>query len=358
MRDISSLTAKTLLSIHSPERLFSNSLPQAKQEYRTLACQWHPDRRKEEFAPAVFAHIVQLYRLAQTKLLDGSWDEPCEKIEAETPGIVKFRDSDNGSVRSIECLSVRRFELGVMYVGSHSVAFEVRREFDDLFRNGRRAIHSLLFPDREMAAEMSRCLPEIIGSFNTAFSKVLVLRKTPDQILLADIISHYGGKVEPFEHAGWILNVLLNIACYLQWSGLSHNAIGPETFFVSPLRHSGMLLGGWWYATKEGQALTAVPDRSLGFIPPDIIADKRANARADLELIRLTGRELLGDASGFHLTFDSAAPPALVDWLQLPSAGSAVEDYQTFKHRVLPKCFGAPRFIDMKLEGKDIYKEN
>jgi hypothetical protein len=119
-----------------------------------------------------------------------------------------------------------------------------------------------------------------------------------------------------------------------------------------------MLLGGWWYATKEALALTYIPDETLPFIPPDIIRNKRADCRVDLELIRALGREMLGDIAGANLAHDKSLPPHLVEWLLLPSSGSAIEDYKTFKREVLPNSFGPPTFVNMQLDVNQLYKEN
>jgi hypothetical protein len=356
MRDLGSLPAEKLLNISSPEILFSQSAAEAKQEYRALARRWHPDSEKSDVASSVFAHVVRLYQSARKNLLDGSWVEPCEKIEAETPGIKAFRLSD-GSLRRFEYQALRRFELGFMFISNHFVIFEVREQFRDLFLNGRSRLQSLKFKDENMALEMSKYLPQIMDVFKTEYSNVIVLRKTPDQLLLADVLAHYNGRLESIEHVGWIVNLLLNLGCYLEWAGISHNAIAPDTFFISPLRHTGMLLGGWWYAAQIGGKLSALPDRSLGFIPPDIIRNRRADARADLELIKSVGRAVLGDADGAHLSFDKELPCELVRWLQLPSSGRAVSDYAAWKRQVLPAAFGRSRFVSLKLDSLELYKE-
>jgi hypothetical protein len=356
VRDLASLSAEKLLKISSPEVLFSQSAVEAKREYRALACRWHPDREKSELASCVFAHVVSLYQRARKNLRDGNWIEPCEKIEDEVSGIKAFRLFD-GSVRKFEYYAVRNFELGSMYISNHCVIFEVKHEFQDLFLSARAQLRSLKFKNEEMAVEMSKFLPQIMDEFKTHYTSVLVLRKTPDQLLLADVLAHYNGRLVPIEHIGWIVNVLLNLGCYLEWAGISHNAIAPDTFFVSPLRHTGMLLGGWWYAAPIGAKLSALPDRSLRFVPPDIIRDKRADIRADLELIKSVGRAVLGDACGAQLPFDKELPSELVRWLQLPSSGQATVDYASWKYQVLPASFGRPRFVSLNLDSLELYKE-
>ncbi len=356
MRNFDGLKARDLLSNHSPELLFSRKSTEAKQEYRALALIWHPDHSKDAEAGAVFGHIASLYREALNKQKDGSWIEPFEKLEAQEPGLKKFRLS-SGEIISFEYLSIRSFELGLSYIGEHSVLFELRKEFYDLFCNGKRQMLGLRFENEAMCLEMANCLPQIQFSDTCENSCLLSVRKTPDQLLLADLLKQFPGKIEPIEHVGWILNVLYNIACYLSWSGLSHNAISPETVFVSPLRHSGMLLGGWWYARPRNARLIALPDFSLDFIPEDMIREKTADSRADLELIKAVGRSLLGDAAGASLHFDEEIPESISSFLRLPSTGKAVADYKEWKYNVLEDAFGAPRFVPMNLTSKDLYKE-
>ncbi len=356
MRNLDVLNAQKILFITSAEFLFSQSPYEAKREYRALALRWHPDNSLEARAQEVFSHIIFLYREAQEKSANGTWDEPFEKVEEEAPGAKKFR-LETGAARTVEYASRRPFELGTMYIADDTVTFEVKAEFADLFHNARRQIRNLKFENADMAIEMSRFLPQVQEAFMSGRSHVLMLRKTPDQLLLSDVMAHCGNKIHPLEHIGWIMNVLWNLACYLQWSGTAHHAISPDAFFVSPLRHSGMLLGGWWYAAAYGEPIVAVPDRSLQFIPPDIINNGIADARADLELIKAIGRELLGDVAGSQLAFDDSLPSRLTEWLILPAEEKALDNYKEWKYQVLKDCFGAPHFVPMNLSSKDLYKE-
>lgn len=357
MRNLRQLTAEKILSIDTPETLFSASSQEARQEYRTLARIWHPDCQAEPISMHVFTHIVELYRRAREKLANGDWDLTCEKIEEQVAGLRRFKLTDN-SVVTCQYRFCQTFELGKMYVSENSVWFEIDNKFEELFDQGRRRIHAIRFRNEAMALEMSKYLPQITREFKTGTARVLVVRKTPDQVLLGDIIKYFHGQLSPIEHVGWILNNLLNIACYLQWAGLTHNAINPGTVFVSPLRHCAMLLGGWWYSMKAGELLSFLPEESLPSIPPDVLRTRRSDYRTDLELIRTMGRQLLGDATGARLAHDTSLPPALVKWLQLPSSGSALEDYKTLKREILPDAFGPPRFVNWKLDADTVYKEN
>jgi hypothetical protein len=357
MRDLQQLTAEKILAINLPEVLFSQSSNEAKIEYRFLARRWHPDCDPDPNAVKVFAHIAQLYRAAQVKSASGQWNKPTEKIENRIAGVRTFK-LEGGASKTFQFRTVRHFELGTMFVADNFVVFEINREHEDILDNGRKRIHTLHFKDDAMALAMSKYLPQIQETFKTAQTDILKIRKTPDQLLLSDVMNHFDGQLKPIEHVGWVINNLLNVVCYLEWSGIAHNAISPETVFISPLRHSAMLLGGWWYATKLGRRITALPDRSLNYIPPDVLRSRIADVRTDLELIKSVGREMLGDITGASLAFDKDLPPDLVEWLLLPSTGRAAEDYRTFKREVLPNAFGSPKFVNMHLDAELLYKEN
>ncbi|MBK9144987.1 MAG: hypothetical protein IPM23_21040 [Candidatus Melainabacteria bacterium] len=360
MRDLGSLTARQILSITEPESLFSFCQVTARKEYRQLIRLWHPDSsgNRTDSGP-VINHLAALYRQAIAQRKAGNWREPLDKVESEVAGRRRFLLAD-GSIREFEYVRFRPFEGGRMLIAEHAVCFEIDREFEDLYRQAVKRILDLGFADREMAAQIGPCLPEILDSFvaRTGPGLVLIVRKTPDQLLLADVLEHFGGSITPVEHLGWIMNVLYNIACYLKWSGITHNAIATDTLFVSPMRHTGMLLGGWWYSAPVQERLLALPSRCLDFAPPDILASKRADIRLDLESIKAVGRELLGDRSGARLHFDSGLiPEALRAWLLCPTTGGAESDYFTFKHEVLTECFGAPRFVEMSLDSRALYRE-
>lgn len=357
MRDLQSLTAARLLAVYAPEQLFSRSLVEAKREYRELARIWHPDCSNHPQCVRIFANISALYKLAIAKLTDGSWHEPVEKIEEETAGRKKFRQ-DTGAVVAFDFLTARRFELGSMYIGEQAVAFEVEHQFEDLATNGIKKISQLKFPNSEMALEMSNSLPQILEKFRTKDTTVAIIRKTPDQMLLADVLKFYSGRIAQIEHVGWILNCLYNIGCYLQWANLVHGAISSETVFISPLRHAAMLLGGWWYCDRSDARLHALPDRTMQFLPPDILTTRRTDHRIDLELIKSIGRELLGDAVGAGLRLDTDLPEGMVEWLTFPAGDNAIEDYNAWKHGVLPDSFGCPRFVALELTTSELYKEN
>jgi hypothetical protein len=106
MRNLESISAEVILRVQDTEALFSESIEQARSEYRVLVRRWHPDHEKTPVAPLVFSHIVNLYKCAVRKLHEGTWHEPAEKIEEERAGVKKFKLA-NGSIKGIEYIAVR-----------------------------------------------------------------------------------------------------------------------------------------------------------------------------------------------------------------------------------------------------------
>ncbi|MCP5196933.1 MAG: J domain-containing protein [Gammaproteobacteria bacterium] len=339
-------SAEALLAIPltEPERLFTHDAGQARQEFRALARVWHPDRCAQARATEVFQHLSRLYEAAIHKLRDGVW---------KTPGLLILRGCDGTEFR-IHYRREREFELGKMFIGDQIVACLVGKEHGDLFQNALDMIGCLPCADPRMAREISYYLPEVIRHFEIEAHQVLILRKAPDLLLLRDVLERFAGQLDA-RHVAWILSSLLNLACYLDYARLAHNAISIDTYFISPQRHSGALLGGWWYATKQGERMRAAPTATIQYAPFEVLACPRGDQRTDLNLIRALGRELLGDITGMGLTPGSAVPWPLLDWLRLPAAGSALDDYRTWQSQILPDSFGERRFVKLDLTPQDLY---
>ncbi len=182
----------------------------------------------------------------------------------------------------------------------------------------------------------------------------MMIDKSRDLLLLRDVLLYYKGHM-PERHAAWIMSTLHNLLCYFEHAGLTHNDISPDTYYISPLYHSGALLGGWWYATEAGNRINKLNARSYGLLPPDAKVDRTADPRLDGELVRATGREMLGDITGVNLESMHAAPKAMIDWLRFVSTGDAIEDYERWGN-VLQDSFGPRKFVQMKLTADDLYK--
>ncbi len=333
------------ISENAPEKLFSGDLLIAKSEYRMLGRRWHPDHNSDGAAQLVFQHVTRLYQKAREMIETNHW-RGAGNLELQRDGRV---------MRRVSYFRIVPFELGEMYLGEGEVVFSVEQQYRDLFENAKNHIANFCFADSAMKREIERCLPPRPEFYSTSERLLMLVRKTPDLILLDDLREYLGGEVAPC-HVGWIQNTIHNLSCYLSYAGLVHHDLSPQTYFVSPAFHTGVLLGGWWYACREGEKMKALPDRTIRIAPADVIRRKCAAGRTDLELIRATGRELLGDPTGTHLRADKKIPAPFLSWFNGATTGNALLEYELWKE-VLRESFGAPRFVKLDVKPSAIYRQ-
>ncbi len=333
------------VSANAPEKLFSGDVTTAKAEYRALSLKYHPDHNKDPEAVRVFRHITDLYKTAVELIENNAW-RGRGFLTLLKPGLI---DS-----KQIEYLKIVPFELGDIYIAETEVVFSVRREFADLFENAKRQIYDFHWANDRMRSEVERYLPQNPEYYSTGDNLVMVLPKAPDLILLEDLRVYLGGAIEA-KHVAWIQSSLHNLACYFNFTGIVHNDISPHTYFISPVHHYGALFGGWWYARKDGEKINALPNRTMKLAPADVIRRKEADARVDLELIRATGRELLGNPNGAELRNKTDVPAALANWLNGATTGKAVVDYELWKY-VLEQSYGARQFVSLNVNASEVYE--
>src|SRR5262249_50849978 len=138
--------------------------------------------------------------------------------------------------------------------------------------------------------------------------------------------------------------------------GIVHGDVSRDSAFVSPRDHVVGLFGGWWYAAHAGLRLSALPGRTVAALPAAVIDARHATPRITLTLIRLLGRELLGDETGTRLAPSPAVPGPLAEWLRLPPPESALADYADWQ-TVLTDSFGPRRFAELPVLASDIYRK-
>lgn len=345
---VDTISAEDLLAIaiDAPEALFSGANADIiKKEFRALVKHWHPDRNKNPKANQVIAHLKKIQEQAEQKLAKNAW---------EIPNLLRFETNDHKKIQ-IRYFKKMPFELGQTYIADESVTYVLDKADKDLFDNAKNIISNFKFPNNDLAKKFEGVLPKIKHTFETPDKLIMMLKKDPDDILLTDVLAHYKQKLDP-KHAAWIGSRLHNISCYLEWAGLTHNALTTDNCFISPKNHSVNLAGGWWFVAKEGDKLKALPPKTTAIAPPSLFAKPIASKRLDLALIRATGREILGDATGMSFSKNKDIPAPITTWVNAPSSGNAVEDYRIWLDEVLPKAFGARRFTEMKLTPNDIYK--
>jgi hypothetical protein len=205
-----------------------------------------------------------------------------------------------------------------------------------------------------MRTTLEPLLPKLVASPWGATGGLLVIRHDAGAVRLRDVLTAHAAPLDP-RHVAWILSGLFNLACYLEYRKLAHQAITLESVWIQPARHEVALLGGWFHALPFGQTLTSLPAASAELASSRYLSQRRAGPSLDLELIRAVGRELLGDRRGQRLPAGAAPAPMRDFLLGMPS--SALNDYRTWK-QVLVASFGPPTFVPMPVSAKEIYKES
>lgn len=348
--DVTVLTAKVLLAIPKgePERLYTGDVDTAKEEYRKLAMKWHPDRNPDApEAVDVFQHIKELYEEAEVKLEEGIWSAPNELII----------HSKDGKTFRLKFYKKHPFELGTMYVAGHYVVFDIKKEHADLVKRAESAIKSFKYDSDKMKSMMEYYLPVIHKKIETDNSIIIVMKKDPEAVLLRDLFDHM--KKIDSKHVAWMVTRSYNLVCYLDYLDLTMNGLSLDTTFVNPKEHGLQFLGGWWYSTKVGDKMIALPGSTVAYVPPDVMKKKAADVRTDLECVKALARELLGDRSGMRLYKDKVKgiPKPFVEWSRNASLGRGHKDYTQWQETVLTESFGARRFVKLDIKLSDIYKE-
>lgn len=341
------MTAEAILNARQPGDLYSPDSAKMEEEYKSLAKKFHPDVFKHPKASDVMATINDLYDKGIAMLREDRW---------EASNVVRFPAKKGTSTHEIHFYTSRPFELGMMYVSDSIVCYVVEGVYRDLFSNAGKTIDSFKYGSDRMKAECERYLPKVRAKFETADNRLgMVIDKTPDLLLLKDVLAYFEGKI-PDRHAAWILSSLYNLACYFDFAGLTHNAVSLDNYFISPQYHSGAMLGGWWYSVPKNNKMIGVPKDIFSIMPPSVKNKKLGSIQTDLESIRLVGRSILGDSRGTKLLDMKVAPEPFVKWLKGVSAAKAVDEYSNWA-KVLEASYGKRRFVEMSLSREQLYRK-
>jgi serine/threonine protein kinase len=345
MLNLSTITKDQILKIeeYEPERLFSDP-NNISHEYKILAKKFHPDNL-DTGDEDTFQHLYSLKEKANAKIKAGEW---------HIPGLLELSGIDSKIYR-IRYLKEFDFGLGRAFIANGFVAYLFDPLFEDQANHAYKVIPNFPYPHPDVKKEMEFRLTKIKQRIITTKGTLLLLEKPTDTIRLLDLVEHHKGSIDP-KHAAWILTRLYSICCYLEKVGLTHNDISLDTIFIQPANHTAHLIGGWWFSSKIGTKMQKKQSgRTVAFAPRSVITSKIADIKTDLELVRLTGRELLGDDTGSKLINSKTIPKPLVDWLRLASTGNAESDYKLWE-ACLIQSFGARRFVKLEVQSSDIYK--
>lgn len=339
------MTGEEILAITEPGVLFPGNPKENKLTYKNLARKWHPDYNKSPIAHQVFCHIGNL------------WDKiRASSIDHDNIELKYFSENFNlkpGITGTMKYFVKTPTEYGEMFIGRNTVAYVFNSDKLKYFDNYKHYVTNLKYPDSSMKEEMEKYFPKI--EHNLEFvdgRKGFIINKTEDVLSLRDVLKHFNNQI-PDKTAAWILSSLYNISSYLYYSGIVHNGITVDNYFISPQYHSGLLLGGWQYACKDGEKMVGCTKEIYDILPFDVKKTKIANFKTDLESIRLLGRTILGDSSGRKLP--DLIPEKIKNWMNdISLSEDSISEYQYWQ-TLLETAYGKRKFIPLSITYHQLY---
>ena len=333
------MTVEQILSLSKCGDLFPNNIDAAKTKYKQLAKEWHPDSNKNPKAVDVFQKITELYNKALELLEQGTWEKTNYVLISK----------DTGKKIALNYDTVFDFELGTCYVTKTKIVYILGNDKKKYFDNAIARIKNLKYADKKMEETLKRCMPKIYQTFQTNSGEyVIVLDKTEDVYPLKSVFECFGNKI-PDRHVAWIISRLCNLTCFLKYNGIVHNGININNVFVSPQYHSILLLGGWWYTTKEKEKMIGTTKDIFSIMSVVTKGDKKSSYLTDLESVKLLGRQLLGEPNCRKLVLDSAIPKAFINFLISGSGDDAFKEYDKWD-KALIDSYGERKFVKMEVD--------
>ena len=340
------LSIDEIRNIKYPYELFTDDIEDIKNKYVELMKVYHPDLngQKKEYVE-ITNKINNLYKQAEENIIKGVWNKP---------GFIKLKSMD-GKYYTMNFRISHIFEIGRMYIDNDSILYLINDKNEKMAINAINKLNSIKYSNIEMKKEFDNYLPQIKESFRTIGGEIgIVVKKDEDLILLRDLMTYCNEKI-PINAVSWILNSLYNIACFLNFNGLTHNGITLDTYFVSIKKHYGALLGGWWYSIKEGKNLLGLPKELFSLIDCEMKQNIIATSKLDLESIRLLGKTILGDKTGILLSMDINVPNNIMSWLEENSSDNPFDEYTNWNN--ISSRIQVKNINGVSIDKDDLYKK-
>lgn len=337
------MTKNEILLLKKAGDLFPNNLNDCKNEYKKLVKIWHPDRNTTEDTNEVFAKITQLYNSALNLIKMNQW-EKSNYIQITTLTGIKV---------GINFFEKYEFELGTTYICKKYVIYKFY-EKNKYYHNAIESINKLSYHDAKMKESISRMMPEILKMFtSTEGDHYIVIKKPEDVYPLKNLLQYFNNEI-PDKHVAWILSRLYNIACFLKYNKMVHNGITVNNCYVCTDMHNIILIGGWWYSTKNDMKMLGTTKDIYNIMSVVTKSNKNSNPLTDLESIKLIGRTLLGESNCRKLALKSNVPKAFINFM---ISGSDKNSYNelTLWEKCLTESYGERKFIKLDVSEKDIY---
>ena len=315
-----------------------------RRRFKAMAAQWHPDVCSHPQAAMVFAHIVSLRDAA----LSGHTPKASQ-------GLAREIHLSSGRRLATRPFSVQSTDTGETWVGGRTVSFVFKPDCADLALLARQSWSGLRWADGRMKDAFVSLAPATVPVLDGELrdgGHVLAIRRAPGYVALPDLLRALGGAMEPV-HVAWLGSGLFNLVTWIQWMGLAHGGIAPESIFVDPTTHAVALLGGWEYATPLGQRPVALPGTTLAAIPGLEVAGATVDKTTDSLLVREVLRLALGDPARLCPRVPDLPEP-VAQAIAQPPRSTGLEEYKAWI-AVLEEGWGPRRFRVLDIDATRIY---
>jgi hypothetical protein len=317
-----------------PAELFPGTPRQVREAFKTLAKVWHPDHNKTAEAGPVFEHIKR----CRDYLLTGQG----KSITLHTrESSLRYSYISEAGIKGCKVL-----------IGATTICYLIT-DPDLRVRAERVVLYPWKFRDEKQKKEMTRYLPEPNKTLDAREGLLLAFRRRPGDVLLTDLVNYHKARDTRVPPAAimWMVSGLLNLACYLEVSGVTHCAIREEFVAVNLDEHETRLEGPALFCCKFGLRPELALAETLRDYP--LLRTKGTvvrDSRLDLTLIRSLVMRLLGHRTVRQVRDDPEVPAGLAKWLESPPPASAIDDYVAWE-----ALRGKREFHIYGLSARDIY---
>ena len=316
--------------------IFPNDAKKIPLSYKDWCKKIHPDVCADPQATDAFMRLQKFYNEATAAVCSGTW-EGTNYIEFVTT---------NGKHLQLKYLYHCVFEIGEYYICNKHIIYVFDFSKKKYYNNYINQIKKLSFVDKPMEDMFKPLFPHDVLEYDTINDKhIIVVPKTEDVYPLRCVIENFFNNSIPDTHLAWMMSRLMNISCYLKFSGIVCNGINIDNCFVSLEYHTILLIGGWWYATKENEKMLGTTSEIYGIMPPKVKADKISSSITDIESVKAFGRKYLADS----------APDAFKNFVNSGTIANSMKEMEKWD-KALMDSFGKRKFIKIDATAKQVYK--
>lgn len=275
------------------------------------------------------------FYLQMGKFLSGTAEEKTRKERAEELWFdadeINFECADGSNIQIKYMYSFREKDADV-YVARRNIVYHFEKKKASKAEEFRKNIARLDYPSADVRS-LSDFFPKVSGGFVLKDgSFILVIAKDEDEYPLR-LFGTLSGR-----HTAWVISRLENLCCVLEFSGIAHPEINPDTVFINPYTHQACLYGNWWAAGKNN----------------DIKKNQLLNTGKNLVGLRNTAANMLGFEDRTKVYELDNVPKVLTDFIAEDPCSNAYDDFALWDETLI-KAYGERKFIRMDTEDGDIY---